>query len=83
MSGRPACPEEDGPAVNDDADVDGPVIDTDGVIEGFEPIIIGLTADPLADVTRDERGVEKEPMESDIMVRSLLSLGRGYRTSDE
>ena len=52
-------------------------MDTEGVIEGFEPIIIGLTADPLAEVTRDERGVEKEPMESDIMVRSLLSLGRG------
>lgn len=58
-------------------------MDTEGVIDGFEPIIIGLTADPLADVTRDERGVEKEPMESDNMVRSLLSLGRGYRTSDE
>lgn len=58
-------------------------MDTEGVMEGLEPIIIGLIADPLAEVTRDERGVEKEPMESDSMVRSRLSLGRGYRTKDE
>jgi hypothetical protein len=76
-------PDPDGPAIKLDVDVEGPVMDTEGVIDGFELIIMGLTTELLAEVTLDDSGVENDPMESESMLRSRLSLGLGYRTREE